>query len=321
MLTSEILKAQLGSIQANLKFETVAPFAHHAERWFRDEVGGDLYNFLKSNQAQQAENKELLWLAQSCMAWQCFVLAFPHQKFRISDLGMMKGSPQATVAVTKWEYIDSRDANLSMLDWSLEYFWRELEAIRPAAWLDSAGYKTRNRHFVRSADELGSLLPLAGRNYRFFQKMLVHIEDVEDEQISTALTPPLYQALKLKWRTPRAQLSFEEEQLISLVRKAVAYLAVDRAWPYLPLSFSEAGITDKRQKDGTGGDEVATDPGQRNNLRVTISRDAQTRLDRIISFLDLTASPTVFPTYYARQQAAAAVIVPDDYSDTPHAII
>ena len=321
MLTEDILKDQLGTIQAQIGFETVAPFARHAERWFRDEVGVELFNFLASAEGQKPAAKELLWLAQSCMSWQCFVLAFPHLKFRISDLGMMKGSPQATIAVTKWEYIDSRDANLSMLDWSLEYFWRELEAIRPAAWLDSPGYKIRNKHFVRSADELGTLLPLAGRNYRFFQKMLVHIEDVEDELISTALTPVLYQALKLKWRTPRAQLSFEEEQLISLVRKAVAHLAVDRAWPYLPLSFSEAGITEKRQKDGTGGDEVATDQGQRNNLRVTISREAQKKLDRVTSFLDLTASATIFPSYYARLQAAAAVIIPDDFTDTPHAII
>ncbi|GAB3802942.1 hypothetical protein GCM10028819_32020 [Spirosoma humi] len=321
MLTEEILKAQLGTIQTDISFETVAPFAHHAERWFRDEVGIDLYNFLKSDDAQKPEMQELLWLAQSCMSWQCFVLAFPHMKFRISDLGIMKGSPQATIAVTKWEYVDSRDANLSMLDWALEYFWRELEAVRPAAWLDSDGYKIRRRHFVRSADELGSLLPLAGRNYRFFQKMLVHIEDVEDELICGALTRQVYQALKQKWQTPRTQLSFEEELLISLVRKAVAYLAVDRAWPYLPLTFSEIGVTERRQKDGTGGDDVAADEGKRNNLRITLSRDAQIRLDRVITFLDQTASPTTFSTYYQQLQASTASIIPDDFTDTPHAIL
>lgn len=321
MLTEDILKEQLGSIQANLSFETVAPFANHAQRWFRSEVGADLYAFLNTPAASEPANRELLWLSQACMSWQCFILAFPHQKFRITDLGIMKGSPQATIAVTKWEYIDSRDANLSMLDLSLEYFWRELEAVRPAAWLDSAGYKQRNQHFVRSADELGQLLPIAGRNYRFFQKLLAHIEDVEDELIAATLTLPVYQALKQKWRTPRAQFNFEEDALISLVRRAVAYLAVDRAWPYLPLSFSELGIAERRQKDGTGGDDVAADQGQRNNLRQTIAEDAQIRLDRITTFMDVTATSALFPAYFERLQTQTSQASTDDFTDTAHAIL
>ncbi|WP_288425921.1 DUF6712 family protein [uncultured Spirosoma sp.] len=321
MLTEDILKEQLGSIQANISFETFAPFANHAQRWFRDEIGLALYNFLGTEEAAMPANSELVRLAHACMSWQCFILAFPHQKFRVSDLGIMKGSPQATIAVTKWEYIDSRDANLSMLDLSLEYFWRELETLRPAVWLDSAGYKLRNQHFVRSADELGQLLPIAGRNYRFFQKLLVHIEDVEDELIATTLTLPVYQVLKQKWRTPRTQFSFEEESLISLVRKAVAYLAIDRAWPYLPLTVSELGIAERRQKDGTGGDEVAADQGQRNNLRQTIAQDAQTRLDRITTFMDATATSTLFPAYFERLQTQTIQIGTDDFTDTAHAIL
>ncbi|UHG93397.1 DUF6712 family protein [Spirosoma oryzicola] len=321
MLTEDILKEQLGSLQANMSLETINPFARHAERWFRAEVGVDLFTFLKSDQASQATYKELLWLAQSCMAWQCFVLAFPHQKFRISDLGMMKSTPNTTIAVTKWEYVDSRDANLSMLDWSLEYFWRELEAVRPDTWVDSEGYRTRNQHFVRSADELGQLVPMAGRNYRFFQKLLVHIEEIEDELIATTLTPQLYQVLKQKWRTPRSTWSFQEEQLISLVRKAVAYLAIDKAWPYLPLSFSEIGLAERRQKDGTGGEEVAADKDQRNNLRLTIARDAQTRLDRITSYLDQVSTPLLFPSYYQRLQTSSTTVVADDFTNTAHVIL
>ncbi|MGM9508612.1 DUF6712 family protein [Larkinella sp. GY13] len=315
MLTQEILKAQLGSLQASMEEETVAPFCRHAERWFRDEIGPDLYAFL-----QNETDSELLRLAHSTLAWQAYSLAFPHQKFRVGDLGMMKMTPQGAIAVTKWEYVDSRDANLSMLDLSLEYFFRELEAIRPAAWTGSAAFGQRNRHFLRSAGELADLLPIAGRNYRFFQKLVPFIDDVERELIRATLTAPVYRDLLTRWRDATTAWTLEEEELIELIRPAVAYLAVFQAWPYLPLSFSEIGIAERRQKDGTGGEEVAADGGQRNHLRRQLEQDGQIRLARIRTFLDETATPTRFAGYYQANLSGPALAA-DDFTDKPHVIL
>ena len=322
MLTPEIMKAQLGVLQASMKAESMQGFYDHAERWFRDEVGPELFSYLKTITSAQPESQELLRLAQSCMAWYAYTLAFPHQKFRVGELGMMKASPQNAIAVTKWEYVDSRDANLSMLDLSLEYFWRELETLKPDAWTNSDAYQIRNRHFLRSAAELGQLLPIAGRNYRFFQKLITHIEDVEDDLIRGELTNSVYADLKAKWQDPMAQLTADEQQLISLIRKALAYLSVFEAWPYLPLALDELGISEKRSKDGTS-EAVSPDVNLRGSMRHQLYVDGQKRLAKIRTFLDETATPDIFPGYYQKYLAPGATndFQFDDFTDKPHVIL
>ncbi|WP_143092994.1 DUF6712 family protein, partial [Arsenicibacter rosenii] len=109
MITFEILKNQLGGIQSSLKFETVKPFARSAERWFKGEVGPELFAWLKGlTPAADTDQYDLLDLAQACMSWYAYDLAFPHLKLRVGDQGIMKTVPQNQTAVTKWEYVDSR---------------------------------------------------------------------------------------------------------------------------------------------------------------------------------------------------------------------
>ncbi|UHG90100.1 DUF6712 family protein [Spirosoma oryzicola] len=320
MLNQEILKAQLGSLQASMKFEQIQGFCLHAERWFRDEIGPELFAYLKTLNAATVDNRELLRLTHSCLAWYAYTLAFPHQKFRVGDLGMMKNSAQNTVAVTKWEYVDTRDANLSMLDLSLEYFWRELEIQKPEAWTASAAFKLRNKYFLRSAAELGQLLPIAGRNYRFFQKLITHIEDVENEQIRPALTPAVFADLKSKWQNPQATLSFDEEMLISLIRKALAYLAVYQAWPYLPLDINEDGISEKRSKSGIN-EGVAPDGNLRERMQQQLNLDGEKKLANVRSYLDETATPILFASYYQKYLTPGTEYEPDDFTDKPHVIL
>lgn len=299
---------------------TVKPFMHHAERWLADEVGPDLWTYLTGLAPTDVAYAELRRLTHSCLAWQCYSLAFPHQKFRVSDLGMMKASPQNAIAVTKWEYADSKDANLSMLDLSLEYFWRELETRRPEAWTGSTTYLARQTHLVRSAGEYGTLLPIAGRNYRFFQKLLPWIADAEQEVIRPTLTKTVYADLMQKWAAPLPVLSFEEDQLLSLCRRTVAYIATFEAFPYLPLSLNETGISEKRDKAGLLED-VAPDANLRGGLRQQLYRDGQKRLAQVRTFLDENATPAMFGGYYQANLLPSAQVPADDFTDKPHVIL
>jgi len=320
MLTTDIMKAQLGALQAGLKESSYGGFFGHAERWFRDEIGPELYSYIAGLSSATGEDAELLRLAQSCLAWYAYSLAFPHQKFRVSELGLMKTSPQNAIAVTKWEYIDTKDANLSMLDLSLEYFWREVEVRKPAAWTSSPAYAERNRHFLRSAAELAAVLPIAGRNYRFFQKLVPFIGDVEWD-IRAVLTTEEYLVLKLRWQDAGAVLTPVEEQLISRIRKATAYLAVFNAWAYLPLTMDELGIGETRSKDGIN-ESVTPDGKLRSFMRQQLYNDGQRHLNRIREFLDETATPLLFPAYYLANLAPSATHWPaDDFTDKPHVIL
>src|SRR4051812_40470060 len=109
----EILKAQLGGIQANMKFTTVLPFVKMAEREFRTIVGPELYDFLNEAAFTAIEDidrvklEELLEITQGCISWAAYDLALPHLKIKVGDLGMVKPSPGQTGPVSKWEYADT----------------------------------------------------------------------------------------------------------------------------------------------------------------------------------------------------------------------
>ena len=321
MITQEIFKKQIGGIQTKLDARTVEPFFGFAERWFRAEIGRELFAYLDGLTNPIGADPDLLDLAQSCVAWHAYALAFPHLKLRVGDLGLMKSSPANTIAVTKWEYVDSRDANLSMTDLALENFWRELELVRPDAWTQSSAYQERNHYFLRSATELGKVLPIVGRNYRFFQKLLPYIDRAEEFYLAPAITESLFDTLKAKWQNPSSSFSAEEKELLKRIQKALAHYAVFEAFPYVPLIVDENGIRQARQKDGTQEEEYP-EPHLRNSLRRQLHHDAESYLFRVKQYLDGKASPTVFTSYYEKYLAPEVVkSEPDDFTNQSHVIL
>lgn len=299
ILNGDILKTHLGGVQASLDFSTVEPFAVMAERWFIDQVGRELLTWLKAGAelADESEQADLASLALSCMSWRCYELAFPHLKLRASDLGIQKLNTTNTVAVAKWEYVDSREANLAMLDLALENFFQALETVRPAAWIDSAAYKKRQRVWIRSASELAEFIPTLGRKNRLFDQLITYIRRAEQIYIKPILTDSVYLDLKISWSNGAEELSEPELLLIEAIRPALAHMAIFEAYPYLPLTLDTTGITERRSKDGTF-EEVAPDANAKGTQKRQLYQDGQFYLSELSDFLKATASPTLWPSFY-----------------------
>ncbi|MBN8820770.1 MULTISPECIES: DUF6712 family protein [unclassified Spirosoma] len=299
MLTKESLKAHIGGLQAALKFETVEPFVVFAERWFRDQVGQELLTYLTGLQNPQAgtPDADLLYLAQSCMSWKAYELAFPHLKLRAGDLGLQKVNSQNTVAVAKWEYVDSREANLAMLDLALENFWQTVEQTRPMAWTTSTAYKKRQRIWIRSASELAQYIPTLGRKSRLFDQLVTYILRAEQVYIKPMLTESVYTDQKAKWSNPAYTLTDAEQTLLETIRPALAHMALYEAYPYLPLTLDTTGITERRSKDGTL-EEVAPNSDSKNNQKRQLYLDGQFYLAQLQAFLKETATASQWPGYY-----------------------
>lgn len=314
MLTKEILKQHLGGVQAKLDFSTVEPFARFAERWFTEQVGSELVQYLANLNApaQDSEDADLLYLAQSCLSWRCYELAFPHLKFRAGDLGIQKLNTQNTVAVAKWEYVDSKEANLAMLDLAIENFWQAVETIRPTAWTASTAYQKRQRYFIRSAAELSEHVPAIGRKNRLFDQLLTYIRRAEQLYIKPILTNAVYLALKANWSNPDHQLTSAEQQLLEAIQPALAHMAVYEAYPYLPLNLDTAtGITERRSKGGIVED-VAAASDKTGTQKRQLYQDGQFYLAELQEYLNATASAELWPAYY---QAHAADNDQDDLDD------
>lgn len=315
MLTIEIFKEEIGGVQAATPLKVVQPFLVMAERWFRQQVGPELYGFLAGD--VETEHAELKSLALGSMSWYAFDLALPHLKYRVGDLGMMKNSPQNSIAITKWEYVDSREANWKMVDLLLESFWQLLDELRPAVWTESVPFRQWNRLFLRTTAEMAAHVPLVGRNSRFFAQLTTYIDRAERFYIRPLLTPALFGDLKEKWQGGET-LTLNEGGLIEAIRPALAHLAIYEAYPYLPLVVDQNGIRQARQKDGTSEQEFP-EQGLRNGQRQQLFTDGQTYLAELRIYLDSTASVSVFPSYFNYQKANQPVA--DDFTDKPHVIL
>jgi len=304
IVNSEIFKAQLGGIQSKINFNTVETFIISAERNFRKIVGKELYDFLNEIDFSAPEPgtdpivlKELLEISQGCISWAAYDLALPHLKIRVGDLGLVKNSANQTVAVTKWEYVDTREANLAMQDIMWEFFWETIEELQPDVWTASEAYKERNQYFLRSADELTKYIALVGRNRRLFAQLEQFIRRAEQVYISDAVTSGVFDRLKMRWMDKDTQLTPVELMLVEKIREALAYLTLHEAYPYLPIKIDENGVREARKWDGTSNENPA-DPKFKNAQRNQLWQDAQLYMGRLKTFMDSYSTADQFPEYF-----------------------
>lgn len=315
MITLETLKKHIGGVQKKLNFETVLPFVKIAQRDFRRVVGAELYEYLET----LATTAELRELSEGCICWAAYDMALPHLKISVGDLGMAKQSPTNTVAITKWEYVDTRESNVAMVDLFWEFFWEELEIIAPTAWTQSEAHKKHKKQFISSAAELGIYVPLVGRNRRFFSELVKFMERAETLYIAETITPAVLNNLKYKYQTG-ATLTGIEVTLIEKIRFATAYLTLHEAYPYLPLVVDSEGLRQVRKKDGTREEEIA-ETGYRNAQRRQVWQDAQLYLAQIQKHMQQYASVNIFPEYYLEYIATSSGDEIEDFTHKSHVIL
>ncbi len=325
LVTEAVLKEHIGGIQTKLNMATVLPFVKIAEFGFRKEIGKELFKKLPDYpiSADDAETQELQedlkYWALSCISWAAYDMAVPHLKIRVGDLGMMKTSPANSVSITKWEYVDTRESNMFLVDLAKEYFFDMLEELNPDEWSSSDACKLRNELFINSPQMLGNYVVLAGKNIRLFNKIAVYIKSTEELYISELITEGVFTELKTKIIDGTA-LSVVEKKLLELIRKALAPLAIQEATPYLQLKIDEDGMREIRKKDGIREEEIA-DKGYRNKLIIALDGIGALYLARLRKFMDATASVTVFPTYYAANLVAEETEDYNDFTNKSHVIL
>lgn len=315
LINQEKFKAHIGGVQNAIKFDTIAPFVKTAERDFRNKVGVELYTYLNT-----LTSGELRELAEGCIAWMSYTLALPQLKFRVGDLGLMKPSPTNSIAITKWEYVDSLEAANGMIDTFWQQFWDQLDVEQPEAWTNSSAYIRRNKLFLRSASELGNYVPLVGINTSFFATLEKFVVRAEQLYIQDTITLTVLSELKEKYQSATPSLSVVEKALVEHIRYALAYYALYEAYPYLALTVDEEGIRQVRKKDGVREEDIA-EKQYRQAQRRQLFQDAQLHLAQLRKFMDNTASETQFTAYYNSNIRPSAQYEDEDFTHKPHVIL
>lgn len=311
-LTIETYKENIGGVQSAMKIDTLRPFFEMAKRELRKRIGRDMYAYLSTVDVDQ----EFLTLCKGWASWYAHSLAFPHMKMKIGDAGMMKSSPSNTIAITKWEYADSREANLEMQDIFLELIFEYLEEVEPQAWKDSEEYAARSSRFIRTSKELQEIVPMVGKSSRFFQQLLTYISRVEELYLAELLTDEVY--FDLKSRYVAKQLEPAEKIAVNYIKQMVGHLAVYEAMPYLPIKLDEIGVRQVRRKEALGTEEIA-DKKVISQVRAKLYQDGELYAGRVKTFFKGLANETKYPTFYAKWNDSDTFT--QDYSQNSHIIL
>lgn len=313
-ISQDTLKKHIGGVQAKFDYSTVLPFVKIATREFRKEFGNIMFDGLHTLSAELIETYE------GWIAWKAFGLAIPHLKMRFGDLGMVKVTSTNTVAITKWEYVDTVEAIAAMIDQFYEFFWEALEDEKPEAWTSSPQFKERNSLFLRTASELGTYVPLVGRNHKFYSDLVKFIQRAESLYIRPAVTHPVFETLKERWQNSNLILTPLELNLLEKIRFAAGYFTLHEAYPYLPLVVDSEGIRQIRKKDGIREEDIAEKP-YRQAQRQQLWQDAQLYLGQLTEFMDLNSSPTFFPEYLQAKLAMSSCDEVEDYTHKSHVLL
>ena len=289
ILSNELLKKHIGTIEKDTNVAVIQPFWNMAIRELKKKVGNVLVNQIAT---QELELKELM---EAWMCWYAYSLAFPHLKLRVGNSGIAKGLPANHIAVTKWEYADSRESNIEMQDALLEMIFDYLEDEKPEAWTESDQYLSRQNRFIRSSAELRSILPMVGKSSRFFDQLVTYIGRAEKEYIVDLLTEEVFQEMKTKRND--VDRSPTEDRIIELIQQAVAHIALYEAMPYLPLKMDEVGVRQVRRKEALATEEIA-DKKDVKMVRKALWTDAEFYVGKLKSYMMKVSSPTVYPTFY-----------------------
>lgn len=305
MILNEVkLKRQLGGLQSGFSWAVISPYVTKAERWFRNQVGKELYTYVAglTPTENQVDEKELQELAEGAVAFYAFTLLQPRINLKIGDAGMMKTLPSNHVAITKWEFVSMAESNQSLIDICMDGFWEQVAEIEPQTWLESEDYKVRQELFIKDASELTNHLPLVNKSVRLYEALKMYLRKAERDAIETTLTPAVYADLKakLKGESPTA-LSSTDKKLLELVKDALALIALQNALPYLSVLIDTEGIRQVVKTDGTRNELEASD-GSKAGLITKLEKDGDSAVRKVFDYMKSVASEELYPSFFAMHE-------------------
>ena len=297
------MKGQLGGLQKDLSWAVVKPYMAKAERWFRNQVGKDLYLYLETltPTTEQLEEKELQELAEGAIAFYGFSLVQPRINLKVGDAGMMKMLPSNHVAITKWEFVSMAESNQTMIDICIDGFWQQLEEMEtpPEDWTGSEGYKLRNELFIKDATELTNHLPLANNSVRMFEAIKHYIRKAERDSIEVLITAEVYDGLKikLKMEVGATALTATDKTLLELIEDALALTAIQSALPYISVLVDTEGVRLVVKTDSTRN-EIEADYDSKSALLAKLGNDIEKANSKITTYLKKVSSEILYPSFF-----------------------
>ncbi|MFN4254540.1 MAG: DUF6712 family protein [Saprospiraceae bacterium] len=295
------VKNYVSAFNRNMEFASLLPHIEQAEiRYILPLLGtaqhGSLHAAYQSS-TMTAEHINLLRHVQRSLAYYALYEAVPYLAAMVGDMGVTEAQASEGTATPARQWI-AKDLRASAIqsadnhaDWLLQFL--EANATTYTDWAGSSAATAAKALFLNTTAEFDNLLGIGGSR-RTFLALCPYIRLAEQEYILPALGESLFNDLKAKIADRDTPLSADDAKLLALVQRALAYLSMYKAMPFLAIQVSALGITTSSANDG----QDSRSPADRKAYETLVTHTDQTGqslLRSLRQFLDLNC--TKYPLY------------------------
>ncbi|HRH59052.1 MAG TPA: hypothetical protein PL045_00670 [Chitinophagaceae bacterium] len=296
---------------------SIADMENAEERFIEPVLGSDLYKDLQDNISAD-EYADLLNRVRKALAPLAYWLELPSIATVISDSGVNSLESQNMQPVPRWKFEALReelaDKGMYHLDKLLQYLWENKEDLE---WTPPATYNG----IIKTAKEFANIVTLF-QPWRTFESLRIIMQQVEDNYIRSTIGDDFFEELR-DVQLPEDEENWSDEEkaqaaAIKLIKKCVANLTIKNAVEVLQVKISPAGFTVllTEANDSPQQGEAAANNQQTGLLYDNVKKVGESALVKLKSYLDTTASDSIFSTYknsdfYTAPEVKAAAVDPN----------
>lgn len=294
---SETLKEYAG-LSGEINFPSVKRIVRSVEEDYLVPVlGPELYNNLNTAYTQAtdestiAANLKTLLDRCRCVVAEYFTYTWaPFAELNLSDGGLRRSETANEKSAYQYQANNFREAALREGEKHTEKLYALLEDNKDAYadWVSSKAFEQYRKLFFHTAKDFAQDFASASP-YRNFYAMRFKMQDVEENNIRPALGDDLYERLKEVNASPTLAYTSREAQLLIRVKKAIAYLTVGFAIPFLNVRIDGAGLSvvnlGPRSSNDEGASRAGAGDGPVEQLRKSSIDSGQTWLKSAVDFI------------------------------------
>lgn len=305
----EEIKPYLSGINITFQFNDIKSYIDEAERdyiipWLSQEQFDQLQTAYDGN-SQDAVNQRLLKKVQKALANYAYLMYLPAGLVKFGVNGMYISQSENDRIPYEWTVDKIANRLITSGDNGIEDMLRFLESNKTdyALWEASDSFSIYKDSIINTAQLFNQYVEI-GSSRRLFLKLRAIIKTKEENEIVAAVGKETYDEILAEFI--EGDMEADNKILLEKMRKALAPLAMERAWMSLALKVTDAGIA--LQTTSSTNSKNIDQPADDKKIafqRNLFAQDATRELKKLKDFLNANASSTKYNTYFTSSSYVA----------------
>lgn len=247
------IQEYFGTLHSATSWKILKPFVTQAQgKYLRPALGPQILELLQAGITEvdgkvsmvslTAKSKLLYEIIAGSLTYYAVLEAMPFMNISLGNNGMQETATQGLTPARQWVYLENMKAAADNADRLLDdaLLYLEANAADFPAWLNSEAYTISKELFLSNTTDFNRYIRINGSR-RAFLAFRNYIDRAEQLYILPILGADLFRDLKTKILNP-ATLQEADRKIISLIKPALAQLALKEALPEISIEISATGL-------------------------------------------------------------------------------